>query len=383
MSRKDIFHLAVMTSVILFFFHSLDNVILIFSLSVSDIIEGEASWQSILFVVLVIIACLLPIFLASKLQKKDLRTLAISIAVITIVLRIQFIVYDGWLLWAMLILETLEFWIYLILFTLGILYIAGSFRHMGNLSFPSFVLALSLYNVLSISEDMLFGLFSIGMTPLDIFYIIWSILIIAGLMRLQYPDFGQDSERGIGLWGGLAIGGFLYLQVVSGISLSTISIMWSGEILLLLLIIAIALVMILARKQILAWMISTGWSRLFCSIVLIAGILIFFFASLSAIGETALLISYFASFLVLLVFFEMDTDIQHEVGPSVTLSIAFALALYTLDYLILVLLRYLPHEILNYTWFTYVLAGLVMGVGTLKIKVRHEIEQPGISTPAD
>jgi hypothetical protein len=280
----------------------------------------------------------------------------------------------------MLILEALEQWLYLVVFTLGILYIAVSFRYMGNLSFLSFVLALSFYNVLNISEDLLFGLVNIGMTSLDILYIVWSVLLIVGVMRLRQLDYDRDSERGIGLWSGLAIGGFLYLQVLSALSLSTISILWSGEILLPFLIILIALALILARKQIRGWMISTKWLRLIHSILPTAGILIFIFMSLSIVG---LLIAYFASFLVLLVILEMDTDIHHEVGPSIALAIAFALALYTLDDLILVLFRYLPHEILKFTWTTFVLAGLAMGVGTLKIEVKPEIEHSGISTPVD
>ena len=383
MSRKNVLPLAVMTSVILFFFHSLHNVPLIFSLSVRGLIEGDASWQSICFAVLVIIACLLPIFRTSKLQKQSLVTLAVSIAVIEIVIRIQFIAYDGWLLWVMLILEALEQWLYLAVFTLGILYITVSFRYMGNLSFLSFVLALSFSNVLNISEDLLFGLVNIGMTSLDILYIVWSVLLIVGVIRLRQLDYDQDSERGIGLWSGLALGGFLYLQVLSAISLSRISILWGGEILLLFLIILTALALILARKQIRIWMISTRWPRLICSILPTAGILIFIFANLSTIGKTSLLLSYCASFLVLLVILEMDTDVHHRVGPSIALSIAFALALNTVDDLILVLFRYLPYEILKFTWTTFVLAGLAMGVGTLKIKVKSEIEHTGISTPVD
>jgi hypothetical protein len=375
MSRGNYLYLAIVTSIFMFFFNSLHDISFIFSLSASGFIKGEASWPSILFFLLVIIACLLPVILKSKLTKQHLLLFATCIAVLEIAINTHFIAYDGLLLWVMLVLEALDQWLMLIVFTLGILSLVLTLRTLRNLSFPSFVFALSLYNVLNISEDQLYGWVNISMTPFDILYIVWSVLLIVGAIRLRQSIENQEMEFGIGVWTGLAIGGFLYLQVLSGVSLSIMSIFWSGEILLVLLIIIIALLMLLVRKQLFAWILSKSWSLLVSSIFLVAGILLVNFTGSSFIRQTSLIISYLASFLLLLVVLETDTSLKYENNWPFTIPIAFALALNMISDLVLYLFTYLQSEILKYFWLAYVLGGLALGVGAWKARGKSTFVQ--------
>jgi endonuclease/exonuclease/phosphatase family metal-dependent hydrolase len=352
MTRNQYFRLIEGTSITLFFLQAVRVMFsVLFGIIYDGVFEGPFTTWLVISVVLLLVAFLSPVLITIRLRLNHLSLIAILTALARITLNIN--------------VAEIRYWGALITLLLGGLYLATALRYLRNYSALSIVLALGVDQFLR----LLGHTYDLGLRTWWIpFQILWMLLLVAGGARLMKEvDDEERTNTRLGLLGGLALGGFLFMQT-SLLSLPNAIARWSDAryevITPLLLLITLAFLAPALSMRVTATMGSNKVLRLSIGILLVLGLMAGYFWS-GFLAVLGLLVVHAVSIALLLYFLDAGTSSGYKTGLATALALVLLLILNFLNAFAFTYPYTLP-ALREMGWVVFLVAGIFTSLGAVR-----------------
>jgi endonuclease/exonuclease/phosphatase family metal-dependent hydrolase len=348
MTRNQYLRLAETTSVLLFFIQALRVIFsVLFGILYDGLFEGPFSAWVAISVLLLVVAFLFPMLLSDRIRPIHLSFLAI----LTAIIRLSLSFNDAGVL----------YWGAIATLLAGGVYLAAAFRRFRHVSTLSVVFALGLDQLLRVMGHT----YDISLRD-GWFYIqiVWILLLGSVWFRMGREHGGEEgSDAGLNLGGGLAFGGFLFLQT-SLLSMPNAVVRWSdGNYAviapLLLLVTLVFLIPGVFTRVLLELRMKRG-VRLGAIVILLLGLMAGYFTS-GFVAIVGLLLAHAMSLSLLIYLLESVIDSRSKTGLSIAIGFLLFVIFNFLNAFTFTYPYTLP-ALRGLGWVVYLLAGLMIGL---------------------
>jgi endonuclease/exonuclease/phosphatase family metal-dependent hydrolase len=358
MTRKQYLRLAETTSVLLFSFQALRVIFsVLFGILYDGLFEGPLTTWVVISVLLLVVVFLFPMLLSNRIRMNHLSFLAI----ITAVTRLSLSINDA----------QVRYWGAIATLLVAGVYLAAALRNFRHVSMPGMALALSVDQLLRVMGHT----YDVSLRDWWFYIqIIWILFLGSIWFRIMKEGGGEESsEAGLSLGGGLALGGFLFLQT-SLLSMPNAVTRWAdgnyAVVTLLLLLITLAfLTPVIPTRISSMWGMKRGMKFIAVAILLLGLMAGYFLSDFLAI--VGLLLAHAMSLWLVFYLLQHPIDSHSKTGFPVTIA-----------FLLLVILNFLNAFAFTYPytvpvlrglgWVVYLIAGAMNGLGVINKGVRED-----------